>query len=500
MVLADLGSKIRSAVSKVSRAAVIDKAVVDEMLKDIGNALVAADVNVRQIIQLKVNIQRRINDSDVPSGFNKQRLIQKSVVDELSLLLDPGKKPFAPVKGRCNVIMLVGLQGSGKTTTCTKMAHFYQRKGWKACLVCADTFRAGAFDQLKQNATKAKIPFYGSYTERDPVQIAADGVEMFRREKFEVIIVDTSGRHKQETALFEEMQEVAKAVNPDESIFVMDSSIGQAARDQAEAFAKAVDVGSVVITKLDGHAKGGGALSAVAATKSPICFIGTGEHIHELEQFNTKSFVSRLLGMGDLSGLMQKMQEAKIDDQPEMAKRLMQGKISLRDMYSQFENVMKLGPISQVVSMIPGFSADMLPKGQEQNSQKRIQQFMTIMDSMTDQELDSDVKLFKQPGRIERIARGAGVMPQMVHEVLKVYQPFAKAASKMGQLTDKSGNINPSKLNPRNLAQMFDPRMLKQMGGMQGLQGMMRQMQNMDPSKMQDMMKGMGMGGMKMPF
>ncbi len=130
------------------------------------------------------------------------------------------------------------------------------------CLVCADTFRAGAFDQLKQNATKAKIPFYGSYTERDPVVVAEMGVEQFRAEKYEIIIVDTSGRHKQEAALFEEMQQVAKVVAPDDVVFVMDSSIGQAARDQAMAFHKAVTVGSVIITKLDGHAKGGGALSA----------------------------------------------------------------------------------------------------------------------------------------------------------------------------------------------------------------------------------------------
>ena len=191
-----------------------------------------------------------------------------------------------------------------KTTSCSKYAYYYKRKGWKTALVCADTFRAGAFDQLKQNATKAKIPFYGSYTERDPVVVAEEGVRQFKSEKYELIIVDTSGRHKQESALFEEMQEVARVVEPDDVVFVMDSSIGQAAKDQAKAFRDAVKVGSVIITKLDGHAKGGGALSAVAATKSPIIFVGTGEHIDDFELFNTKSFVSRLLGMGDISGLL----------------------------------------------------------------------------------------------------------------------------------------------------------------------------------------------------
>ena len=203
-------------------------------------------------------------------GHNKRKLIQQAVFQELVQLVDPGVKSYLPVKGRPNVIMMVGLQGSGKTTTCTKLAYHYQKKGWKSCLVCADTFRAGAYDQLKQNATKvessqlwfvkkilftlqARIPFYGSYTEVDPVNIAADGVEMFRNEGFEIIIVDTSGRHKQEDSLFEEMLAVSNAVEPDNIIFVMDASIGQACEGQAKAFKEKVNVGSVVVTKLDGE-------------------------------------------------------------------------------------------------------------------------------------------------------------------------------------------------------------------------------------------------------
>lgn len=192
--------------------------------------------------------------------------------------------------------MFVGLQGSGKTTTCTKLAHYYKRRSWRTGLVCADTFRAGAFDQLKQNAAKARIPFYGSYTEIDPVVIARDGVKKFKEENFDIIIVDTSGRHKQEESLFEEMIQVYNTIKPDNVVFVMDASIGQACEAQARAFNEKVDVGSVIVTKLDGHAKGGGALSAVAATQSPINFIGTGEHIDQFEPFDASSFVRKLLG------------------------------------------------------------------------------------------------------------------------------------------------------------------------------------------------------------
>lgn len=176
--------------------------------------------------------------------------------------MDPGKAPFTPVKGEQNVFMFVGLQGAGKTTTCTKLAAYYAKRGWKVALVCADTFRAGAFDQLKQNATKARIPFYGSYTEVDPAVIAKQGVEKFKAEKVDIIIVDTSGRHKQESALFDEMKQIEQAVQPDTVIFVLDGTIGQQAYAQAKAFGDAIAVGAIIITKMDGHAKGGGAISA----------------------------------------------------------------------------------------------------------------------------------------------------------------------------------------------------------------------------------------------
>ena len=191
-------------------------------------------------------------------------------------------------------------------------------------MVCADTFRAGAFDQLKQNAVKVKVPFYGSYTEADPVVIAEQGVEQFRKEKFEIIIVDTSGRHKQEEDLFVEMEQVAEAVKPDLVIFVMDGSIGQAAQDQAEAFKKRVPVGAVIVTKLDGHAKGGGALSAVAATKSPIVFLGTGERIPDLQSFEADRFIERLLGMGDIKELVQTVEDVMPKAQQERMIKKMQ--------------------------------------------------------------------------------------------------------------------------------------------------------------------------------
>lgn len=368
------------------------------------------------------------------------------------------------------------------------MAYYYQRKGWKSALVCADTFRAGAFDQLKQNATKARIPFYGSYVEVDPVVIAAEGVDKFKREGFDLIVVDTSGRHKQEGALFEEMLAISQAVRPNLTVFVMDASIGQACEAQASAFKAKVDVGAVIVTKLDGHARGGGALSAVAVTRSPIIFIGTGEHIDEFEPFKVKPFVSKLLGMGDIEGLIDKVTELKLEENEELIEKLKHGEFTLRDMYEQFTNIMKMGPINQILNMIPGLGPELIRGASEADSMARLKRLMTIMDSMSDSELDNreGAKLFaKQPTRIVRVSRGSGVTTREVQELLSQYTKFGAVVKKMGGIKglfrggDMSKNVNPmqmAKLN-QQMAKMIDPRVFQQMGGMSGLQNMMRQLQ-----------------------
>uniref|UniRef100_A0A1I8JK52 Signal recognition particle subunit SRP54 n=1 Tax=Macrostomum lignano TaxID=282301 RepID=A0A1I8JK52_9PLAT len=481
MVLAELGRKITTALRSLSSATVINEEVLNSMLKEVCMALMESDVNVRLVKRLRENVRSVIDFNEMAGGLNKRRMIQRAVFQELIKLVDSGVKAWQPTKGQANIIMFVGLQGSGKTTTVTKLAHYYQRKNWKTCMICADTFRAGAYDQFKQNATKARIPFYGSYTETDPVVIASEGVEKFKEDGFEIIIVDTSGRHKQEDSLFEEMLQVSNAISPDNVIFVMDATIGQACEAQALAFKQKVDVGA--------PRQRCGALSAVAATKSPIIFIGTGEHIDDFEPFKVQPFVQKLLGMGDLAGLIDKVSELKLDDNEELMKKFKQGDFTLRDMYEQFTNIMKLGPFSQILSSIPGFSQDFMTKGTEQESKNRLKRLMTIMDSMSDQELDSHEgnRLFTRcPGRINRVARGAGVSHREVQELLTQYTKFAQMVRKVGGIKglfrpggDMSKNVNPSSMAKLNqqMARMMDPRVLHQMGGMAGLQNMMRQVQ-----------------------
>jgi len=305
--------------------------------------------------------------------------------------------------------------------------------------------------------------------EKDPVKIAKDGVNKFKEVGNDIIIVDTSGRHQQDAQLFEEMEQVANVVDPDQIIFVMDGAIGQAAHDQALAFKAKVNIGACIITKLDGHAKGGGALSAVAATKSPIIFLGTGENIPDFQEFEVTSFVSRLLGMGDIRGMMDLIKDVvPKNQQPLLNKRLQEGKFSLRDMYDQFQNMRKMGPLDQVMDMLPENSFSHLLKGANgEAGQSKIIHYITIMDSMTDQEKDFPKLINAQ--RMIRIARGSGRSIREIHELLAQHKQFEQVVAKMKGFRPGRGGVN-------QMQKMLPPNILNQMGGAAGLNTLMRQM------------------------
>ncbi|ODV90109.1 hypothetical protein CANCADRAFT_31167 [Tortispora caseinolytica NRRL Y-17796] len=438
MVLADLGSRLTDAISNLSKTNVVDQEFVESILKEVCNALLASDVNVQLVVGLRKNIRAKINLAEIPQ-HSRKRAVHKAIFDELVALVDCKSEPFQPKKGKSNVIMMVGLQGSGKTTTCTKLAVWYQRRGFKTGLVCADTFRAGAFDQLKQNASKAQIPYYGSYTETDPVVVAKEGVQRLKKAGFDIIIVDTSGRHQQERELFTEMQQISAAVKPHQTIMILDASIGQAAESQSTAFKESSDFGAIIITKMDGHAKGGGAISAVAATNTPIAFIGTGEHNYDLEKFAPKSFIQKLLGMGDMEGLFDQIQTFNID-QKETMKHIQKGIFTLRDLRDNMTNIMKMGPLSKVAGMIPGMGQLANQLGSDGDTDYRMKRVLYIFDSMTEAELDSDGKILaSEPSRIMRIAKGSGTSVKDVYDLLEQQKIMANMAKKMG---GKNGMLN----------------------------------------------------------
>ena len=543
MVLAELGGKLRESLRKIRDNSnnVVDEAQLNALLADIARALIESDVNVKLVMQLRNNIKAKVeasrmnketsSSSSSTTTNNLAKIVTQAVVDELTALLTPttnnnnnnNKKPYTMKRGTPNIILFVGLQGAGKTTTIAKFASYYQKRNWKTAMVCADTFRAGAFDQLKQNATKLRIPFYGSYTEADPVEIASMGVAQFVKAKYELILVDTSGRHKQEASLLEEMQEISQAVHPQNTVFVMDATQGQAVYDQAMAFHQAVEVGSVIVTKLDGHAKGGGALSAVAATNSPILFLGSGEHFDDLETFHAASFVNKLLGYGDMRGFMEEIKSMQDDgtSKEKIMEKMQKGEFTLRDMYAQFNKVMGMGSMSKVMGMMPGMPEHLIPKNGNDEATKRLRKFMVMMDSMTNGELDGIVDFHskKTPAaevqsRIQRIARGSGSHPTEVQMLLQTHAQFEGMVSKMGKSMGKDGQKKQAMLaqqmkkNPNAVMQklnQMDPKVLQQMGGKDAVMAMLKGGAGGGPeaqqAAMEAMMGGMGggMGSMRPP-
>ncbi|MCD6242362.1 signal recognition particle protein [Candidatus Bathyarchaeota archaeon] len=421
MVLEKLGSSIYQALKKVFRVAVVDEATVKELVRDIQRALLQADVNVKLVLEISKRIEERALKEKLPPGISRKEHIIKVVYDELTRFL--GEKP-ASLKitpGKRRIIMLVGIQGSGKTTAAAKLARYLQKRGVKTALICADTYRPGAYAQLQQLANKINVPLYGNPKEKNPVKIAREGLKQFK--DYEIVIIDTAGRHKEEKSLIEEMKKLDKAIKPDEIMLVIDGTIGQQAAVQAKAFHEATPIGSVMVTKLDGSARGGGALSAVAAIGAPIKFIGTGEKIEDIEPFIPSRFVGRLLGMGDLETLLEKVHEAEIKVPKKKAKAILSGKFTLTDMYEQFEAMQSMGPFKKILSMFPGFSYD-IPEEMLNTAEDKLKKWRVIIQSMTPKERENPKIL--NSSRIRRVARGSGTSEKDVKELLKQYAMMKK--------------------------------------------------------------------------
>lgn len=533
MVLGELGERLSGAVRKLTKSGThtASSEEVEACLKEVSDALLQADVEVSKVVELKRNVYTKASIKDIGPGSHAGRAVQKAVFDELQRLLDGGK-PWVPKKNKRSVVLLVGLQGSGKTTTAAKYARWHKRRGYKPALVGADTFRAGALDQLKQAAAKVNVPVYGSYSETDPAVVARDGVKKLQDDGHDLVVVDTSGRHRQSEELLEEVRAVSAGVQPDATVFVMDATVGQAVREQAEAFKESSGVSGVIVTKLDGHARGGGAISAVAATGSPVMFIGTGEHMENLEQFEAKGFVSRLLGLGDLSGFADKVSEAMPEEeQHDFIDRMTKSTFTPRLLKEQYTSLMRMGSMSQMMSLLPGAANQLMPEGQDEESQQKIKKMLTMLDSMSDKELDtSEMNYLAQPHRVERIAKGSG---HTVPDAIQLLEEYNRMASVMGKMKNlklpKKGSQTPQmqSQNAQQIAKALPSSMLQQVGGAyyvaycsskyvehfvagtsvlhpacfhageRGLQAMLKQLEGSgtDPSQLLSQIQGGGGGG-----
>ncbi|HLN88471.1 MAG TPA: signal recognition particle protein Srp54 [Candidatus Binatia bacterium] len=421
MALDKLGSSLTSAIKKLFKAGVVDEAAVKELVRDIQRALLQADVNVQLVLEISKRIEERALKEKVPPGVSRREHVIKVVYEELTRFVGEKPVPLKVEPGKKKIIMLVGIQGSGKTTHAAKLSRYFQKRGIKVGLICADTYRPGAYNQLQQLATRTNTPFFGDLKAKDPVKVVREGLKQFSDK--DLIIVDTAGRHKEEKDLIKEMKDLEKNIHPDEVIMVIDGTIGQQALAQAKTFHEATPIGAIIVTKLDGSSRGGGALSAVAATGAPIKFIGTGEKIEDLEAFIPSRFVGRLLGMGDLETLLEKVKDAEIRVPQKKAKDIMSGNFTLTDMYEQFQAVKKMGPFGKVLKMIPGMSSD-VPDELLNTAEGRLDKWGIIIQSMTPAEKENPKLL--NSSRARRIARGSGTTEKDVKELLKQYVMMRK--------------------------------------------------------------------------
>lgn len=411
-------------VSKIKTSVLLDTKELDSIIRELQRVLLKADVEVKLVLEISERIRKRFLEEEHPPGFSKKDVLVKILYDELVNLLGGETTEELDVKPIPYKIMLVGIEGSGKTTTAGKIANYYKKKGYRVGLIAADTYRPGAYDQLKTLAELAGAMFYGDSQEKDTVSLVKRGVETLQTAGAQVIIIDTAGRHKDEDSLMEEVKVLYKELKPDAVFLVVDAMQGSAVARQARAFREAVPYGYVVVSKMDGSAKGGGALSAAAASNARVLFIGVGEKIDDLEPFNPRKFVARLLGMPDLDAILQRF-AAFSRYEKERAKAIASGKITLLDLKEQLENLRKLGPLSKMAEMM-GLQVKIT--GDEEMS---VERWINIMNSMTmDELLNPDII---DASRIRRIARGSGVTPREVRQLLEAYKNMKKMIKQLSR-------------------------------------------------------------------
>jgi len=419
MALENLKDGLRNAVEKVTKASHIDNNLIKDISKDIQRAMIEADIEVQLALELTEKIKERGMEEKPRSGMSAREHLIRIIHEEFVKILGDGTE----LELKPQTIMMVGLYGQGKTTTCGKLAAYFQKRGLNTALIAGDTHRPAAYDQLSQVAEDAGVPVYGDPKEEKAPKIVRKGMKKF--EDYDIVIIDTAGRHSLEDELIREIQLIKNVAEPDEVILTVDASIGQQAGPQAKAFHDAVDVTKTIITKMDGSAKGGGALSAVAETDAPVAFIGIGERIRDLEEFDPKSFTSRLLGMGDIEKLLEKAEEAIDEDKAEeTAKRMLAGDFDLKDMYEQMEMLTGVGPLQKIVDMLP-MGPSSISEEEIMNTQEKLDEFRIIMDSMTEEEMENPNQI--KGDRVKRIARGSGRRPKDIRELLSHYKKTKKA-------------------------------------------------------------------------
>lgn len=401
--------------ARLQRATIIDAKTIREFNKELQKALLSSDVEVKLVFNFTKEIEEKALKSRPPQGVAPRDYITNLVYDGLVELMG---KTYAP-ELKPKRILLMGLYGSGKTTTAAKLAKYYQDRGLSALLVCCDVTRPAAYEQLETLARQANITFFGMKGEKDATKVIRKAMEAHKDRK--IIICDTSGRNALDTDLITELKSVAGEFNPDEKILVISADTGQVAGTQATEFDRAVKLSGVIVTKMDGSGKGGGALSAANAAHANIMYIGTGERLGNIEPYDSGKFIGRLLGMPDLMLLVDTVQQA-IRDAGVKEEDLEVNELNFETFYTQLKTMGKMGSLKGMLGMI---GAPDVPKELVDQNEDKLNKYKVIIGSMTKEERKNE-RLMHDPDRILRVAKGSGTSEKDVHQLLSDFNKMHK--------------------------------------------------------------------------
>ncbi|MFW5748721.1 MAG: signal recognition particle protein [Chloroflexota bacterium] len=443
-MFSSLSQRLQDTFDRLGRSGKLTEADVKSAMREVRMALLEADVALPVVKDFVNRVRERAIGAEVTKALKPGQQIVKIVHEELAETLgEPGRLNFSG-STKPHVIMLVGLQGSGKTTTAGKLAIHLRKEGRQPFLVAADTYRPAAVDQLVTIAKQVNVPYHEEGTGNNPVAIASNGLKAAREAGAAVVIVDTAGRLQINEDLMNELKQIKERVNPAEILLVADAMTGQEAVNIASGFNEAVGITGLVLTKVDGDARGGAAISMRAITNVPIKFLGTSEKMDGLELFHPDRLTDRILGMGDVMTLIERAEQEFDEAEAEkLQRKMMRNEFTLQDFLEQLQRIRRMGPIGQIMGMIPGMSKLQL-KGAIDNEEveKRIKRVEAIINSMTPDERDNPKKL--NASRKRRIAAGSGLPVSEVNNVLKQFRQMQKMMQelKRGRLPNIPGMGN----------------------------------------------------------
>ena len=405
-----------------------------EAVRDVKRALLEADVNYRVVKKFSAAVQEKALGSDVLQSITPGQQFVKLVYDELASLMGGSARQIKLHTNRLNIIVVAGLQGSGKTTACAKMALHFRKKGHRPMMVACDTYRPAAVDQLQTLGKSLGVPVYSETSSR-PVEIAANAIKQAEAENISLLIIDTAGRLHIDEEMMAELKEICSLSKPDEIFFVADAMTGQDAVNVAQQFHQEIKFTGVILTKLDGDARGGAALSILDITGVPVLFVGVGEKPDAFEVFHPERMVSRILGMGDIVSLVERAQETvDIEKSRKLEKKIRKNNFTLQDFLDQLRQIKKMGPLSDLLAMIPGIGGALKNTEVDNGAMNKIE---AIICSMT--MLEREKPQLIDGSRKRRIASGSGTTVQDVNKLLKQFDSMKQMMKRMNKIAGKRG-------------------------------------------------------------